>query len=86
MHGGAGRKPLKNPLTSSLFGFKHEALRRHEHCLKARVLVECVTGIARLISRRRLIVNLIIWIPALVFLGLVIMGLMFAFVIGCEKV
>lgn len=30
--------------------------------------------------------NLVIWIPALVGLGLVTMGLLFAFVIGCEKV
>jgi hypothetical protein len=31
-------------------------------------------------------VNLMIWIPALVLLGLVTLGLMFAFVIGCDKV
>ncbi len=30
--------------------------------------------------------NLEIWIPALVVLGLVTMGLMFAFVTGCDKV
>lgn len=30
--------------------------------------------------------NLEIWIPGLVLLGLVTMSLMFAFVIGCEKV
>jgi hypothetical protein len=30
--------------------------------------------------------NLELWIPALVALGLVAMGLMFAFVIGCEKI
>jgi hypothetical protein len=30
--------------------------------------------------------NLEIWIPAVVILGLVTMGLMFAFVVGCEKV
>ena len=30
--------------------------------------------------------NLMIWIPALVLLGLVTLGLMFAFVIGCDKV
>lgn len=30
--------------------------------------------------------NLVLWIPALVVLGLVTMGLLFAFVIGCEKV
>ncbi len=30
--------------------------------------------------------DLAIWIPAMVILGLVTMGLMFAFVIGCDKV
>ena len=30
--------------------------------------------------------DLAIWIPAMVILGLVTMGLMFAFLIGCEKV
>jgi len=30
--------------------------------------------------------DLNIWIPALVILGLVTMGLMFAFVIGCDNV
>jgi hypothetical protein len=30
--------------------------------------------------------NLAFWIPAMVSLGLATMGLMFAFVIGCEKV
>jgi len=31
-------------------------------------------------------VNLMIWIPALVLLGLVTFALLFAFVIGCDKV
>jgi len=30
--------------------------------------------------------DLALWIPAMVFLGLATMGLLFAFVIGCEKV
>lgn len=30
--------------------------------------------------------NLLIWIPGLLILGLAILGLMFAFVSGCEKV
>lgn len=30
--------------------------------------------------------NLILWIPAMVLLGLATMGLMFAFVGGCDKV
>jgi hypothetical protein len=30
--------------------------------------------------------SLVIWLPALVLLGLVTMGLLFAFVFGCEKV
>ena len=30
--------------------------------------------------------NLDVWIPALVLLGLSTMGLMFAFVVGCDKV
>ncbi len=30
--------------------------------------------------------NLTIWIPALILLGLVTLGLMFAFVVGCDKV
>ena len=30
--------------------------------------------------------DLSIWIPGMVILGLATMGLMFAFVIGCEKV
>ena len=30
--------------------------------------------------------NLAIWLPALLMLGLVIMGLLLAFVYGCEKV
>jgi hypothetical protein len=30
--------------------------------------------------------NLAIWLPALLVLGLVTMGLLFAFVYGCEKV
>lgn len=30
--------------------------------------------------------NLVIWIPAMVVLGLITMGLLIAFVIGCEKV
>lgn len=30
--------------------------------------------------------DLMIWIPAMVILGLVTLGLMFAFVIACEKV
>ncbi len=30
--------------------------------------------------------NLELWIPALVILGLATMGLMFAFVAGCDKV
>ena len=30
--------------------------------------------------------NLVIWILALVVLGLAVLGLMFAFVIGCDKV
>jgi hypothetical protein len=30
--------------------------------------------------------NLAIWLPALFALGLAVMGLMFAFVIGCDKV
>jgi hypothetical protein len=30
--------------------------------------------------------DLAIWIPAMVILGLVTMGLMFAFVAGCDKV
>jgi hypothetical protein len=30
--------------------------------------------------------NLIVWLPAMFVLGLVTMGLLFAFVIGCEKV
>jgi hypothetical protein len=30
--------------------------------------------------------NLTIWIPALVLLGLVTLGLMFAFIVGCDKV
>lgn len=31
-------------------------------------------------------VNLTIWIPAMIFLGLTVFGLMFAFVVGCENV
>jgi hypothetical protein len=31
-------------------------------------------------------VNLAFWIPFLIGLGLVALGLMFAFVLGCEKV
>lgn len=30
--------------------------------------------------------NLLLWIPGLLILGLAILGLMFAFVFGCEKV
>jgi len=30
--------------------------------------------------------NLAIWLPALLLLGLLTMGLMFAFVLGCDKV
>ena len=30
--------------------------------------------------------NLVVWIPAMVILGLVTLGLMFAFVTGCDKV
>ena len=30
--------------------------------------------------------NLDVWLPALFLLGLVTMGLLFAFVIGCERV
>lgn len=30
--------------------------------------------------------NLIIWIPAMIVLGLLAIGLMFAFIIACEKV
>jgi hypothetical protein len=30
--------------------------------------------------------NLIVWLPALFVLGLVTLALLFAFVIGCEKV
>jgi hypothetical protein len=30
--------------------------------------------------------DLMLWIPAMVLLGLATMGLMFAFVIGCERV
>jgi hypothetical protein len=30
--------------------------------------------------------NLVVWLPALFVLGLVVLGLMFAFVIGCERV
>ena len=30
--------------------------------------------------------NLELWIPAMIVLGLVTMGLMLAFVIGCEKI
>jgi len=30
--------------------------------------------------------NLTLWIPTLFFLGLVVLGLMFAFVVACEKV
>lgn len=30
--------------------------------------------------------NLELWIPAMVILGLVTMGLMFAFVVACDKV
>jgi len=30
--------------------------------------------------------NLAIWLPALFFLGLAVMGLMVAFVFGCERV
>ena len=30
--------------------------------------------------------DLALWIPAMVLLGLATMGLLFAFVIGCEKV
>jgi hypothetical protein len=30
--------------------------------------------------------NLVVWIPAMVILGLATMGLMFAFVVGCDKV
>lgn len=30
--------------------------------------------------------NLLLWIPGLLMLGLAILGLMFAFVFGCEKV
>jgi len=30
--------------------------------------------------------NLAIWLPALLMLGLLTMGLLFAFVVGCEKV
>jgi hypothetical protein len=30
--------------------------------------------------------NLAVWIPLMVFLGLATMGLMFAFVAGCDKV
>ena len=30
--------------------------------------------------------NLVIWIPALILLGLVALGLMYAFVIACDKV
>jgi hypothetical protein len=33
-----------------------------------------------------LTVNLAIWLPALVGLGLAVMGLMFAFVFACDKV
>ena len=30
--------------------------------------------------------NLAVWLPALFLLGLATMGLMFAFVVGCDKV
>jgi hypothetical protein len=30
--------------------------------------------------------NLMIWVPALALLGLVLLGLMFAFVVACDKV
>jgi hypothetical protein len=32
------------------------------------------------------VVNLAVWIPVLVLLGLATLGLMFAFVVACEKV
>ena len=34
----------------------------------------------------RLAVNLVIWIPIVAFLGLATLGLMFAFVVACDKV
>lgn len=30
--------------------------------------------------------NLTVWLPAMLLLGLVAMGLMFAFIVACEKV
>jgi len=33
-----------------------------------------------------MVMNLIIWLPAMFLLGLAALGLMFAFVSGCEKV
>jgi hypothetical protein len=30
--------------------------------------------------------NLLIWLPALFFLGLAVMGLMFAFLAGCSRI
>jgi hypothetical protein len=30
--------------------------------------------------------NLVVWLPGLFLLGLVVMGLMFAFLMGCENV
>jgi hypothetical protein len=41
-------------------------------------------------SARRLqgevVVNLEIWLPAMFLLGLIVMGLCYAFLIGCEKI
>jgi hypothetical protein len=30
--------------------------------------------------------NLAVWLPGMLLLGLAVMGLMFAFVVGCDKV
>ena len=37
-------------------------------------------------SEKERLMNLELWIPITVALGLVTMGLMFAFVVGCDKV
>jgi hypothetical protein len=44
------------------------------------------TGQRRKQTRTEWFMDLAIWIPSTVILGLVTMGLMFAFVIGCDKV
>jgi hypothetical protein len=88
---GDGKRPRKRVRRKSFIdkNFYHRHLSAHplqREWASARRAAGVASRAPGTAYSERSVMNLVIWLPALLLLGLGTMGLMFAFVSGCEKV